>query len=243
MAKPTGTEIWDRWAKTDPLWAILSWDGKQDAWKWEDFMATGRDDVARFLKFIHDLGLPLRPERALDFGCGVGRLSRALAETFAHVEGVDASTDLIRLAIAHNDRPGRIAFRVNDLTLPFPNEYFDLVFSWLVLQHIPPGEQLRYLAEFARVVRPGGLLAFQFYGFPVRFRGRVGAALPRPLMALYRTLRYQARRTDVYSLHPDRVRTHLAKFDVSIAGERREHDHRGAYASYYFVAQKLLHDP
>ena len=70
---------------------------------------------------------------------------------------------MIRLARRHNTAASRCEFVVNtdpDLRR-FQAGSFDFVHSCLVLQHIPPDVSIRYIAEFLRVVRPGGLVVFQ----------------------------------------------------------------------------------
>ena len=121
------------------------------------------------------LGHPQQRERALDFGCGLGRITRALAQHFDEAVGVDISEDMVRRAQELNaDVPGA-SFVVNvagDLAR-FDDAAFDLVFSSIVLQHVPDRSAIeRYVAEFCRVVRPGGLVMFQ---------------LPSHIPAIYRT--------------------------------------------------------
>lgn len=79
-------QTWDYLGEHDPLWAILSFPQKRgNRWQLEDFFATGRDEIGALLQAVSDR-FPDVPRRcALDFGCGVGRLTRALAAHFDHV--------------------------------------------------------------------------------------------------------------------------------------------------------------
>ena len=100
--------------------------------------------------------------RALDFGCGVGRLTRALAEHFDRCDGVDLAASMVEQAQALNRDRGRIWFHHNqapNLEL-FADRSFDFVLTLLVLQHMEPGLMTEYLAEFVRVLRPGGVAYF-----------------------------------------------------------------------------------
>jgi SAM-dependent methyltransferase len=134
--------------------------------------------VERLLARAGELGLPEERRRALDFGCGVGRHARVLAEHFDSVVGVDVSEEMIRLARGLNEGIEGLEFVVNadERLAGMPSGEFDLVQSQLVLQHLP-GEDviLGYIGEMLRVLRPGGLLFFQV---PVgeehrrRFQGR-----------------------------------------------------------------------
>ena len=156
---------WNELGKADPYWAILSLPGtRHGRWRSEDFFATGPPDIAAALERFEALPSP-RYGRALDFGCGVGRLTRALATPFDHVTGVDISETMVQGARTLNsDVPG-VDFVVNDrddLREVAGDRSMDLVFSQLALQHVSSKAAIEsYLREFVRVLRPGGLIAFQ----------------------------------------------------------------------------------
>ena len=81
---------WDHLASIDPLWAILSDPAKRGGgWETEEFLATGERDVAHLVGVAERSGRPLELGRALDFGCGVGRLTRALAIAEDAALGID----------------------------------------------------------------------------------------------------------------------------------------------------------
>jgi SAM-dependent methyltransferase len=153
---------WDQLGRTDPMWAVLSAPGQRDGvWQVEDFLATGEDGVDYVLKQLGECGAELG-ERVLDFGCGIGRLSFALAKHADQVTGVDIAASMIDQAGRLNPEPGRIRFVHSDgETLPFQNNSFDSAVSLIVLQHAPAAVSLRCLLDLARVVRPGGILTFQ----------------------------------------------------------------------------------
>ena len=106
----------------------------------------------------------MRRERALDFGCGVGRLSRPLAERFRECVALDISEGMVKLARELNEDRPNCRFLVNaapDLGR-LETESFDLVYSSLVLQHMPSVEVVEaYVSEFLRILRPEGLAVFQ----------------------------------------------------------------------------------
>ena len=71
---------WDTFGKIDPLWAIITWpDKKGNRWDLEEFFSLGREEIAMIMTHIASLGLSLQHRKALDFGCGVGRVTQALA--------------------------------------------------------------------------------------------------------------------------------------------------------------------
>ncbi|KAA0256336.1 methyltransferase domain-containing protein [Acidobacteria bacterium ACD] len=169
---------WDAFGREDPLWAILTLPGKRNRrWDPEEFFQTGVEEVGRVLSLLESLGLPASRRRALDFGCGVGRLTQALARAFCEVDGVDVARSMVELAERFNRHGGRCRFHLNaepDLGL-FPDGAFDLVYSSYVLQHVPPGLARGYVKEFLRVLSPGGVALFQLPAEP-----RPGASAPLP---------------------------------------------------------------
>jgi ubiquinone/menaquinone biosynthesis C-methylase UbiE len=110
------------------------------------------------------LGYPQRRETALDFGCGVGRLTRALAKHFGACYGVDISESMISRATRLNKSVPNCSFFVNSVPdlRRFSSDFFDLTYSNLVLQHLSSTRMIKsYLSEFVRTLRVGGLVRFQ----------------------------------------------------------------------------------
>ena len=99
---------WNERAQLDPYWAILTAPEKRfGGWDSDEFLAIGTDEVAGMMERFERLGHPAQHERALDFGCGVGRIMRALARQFEEAVGVDISEDMVRRAQELNaDVPG-----------------------------------------------------------------------------------------------------------------------------------------
>jgi ubiquinone/menaquinone biosynthesis C-methylase UbiE len=134
--------------------------------------------VAAVFERAERLGRPLHRRHALDFGCGVGRLTRALGARFDSVVGVDISAGMIEQAERYNDAYPACAFRLNtDADLcQFDSRSFDFVYSNIVLQHLPSVlEIVAYLRELIRVARPDGLVVFGLANrvpFPYSLQGR-----------------------------------------------------------------------
>ncbi|HVV08957.1 class I SAM-dependent methyltransferase [Amycolatopsis sp.] len=124
-------------------------------------MATGHEHVSYVMGLLVRHGLTLG-ERVLDFGCGVGRLSQALAGHAPHVTGVDIASSMVDRARELNAFGERVTYEHYDgRLLPFEDGSFDSAVSLLVVQHMPPAVQLSTMLELNRVVRPGGLLVMQ----------------------------------------------------------------------------------
>jgi ubiquinone/menaquinone biosynthesis C-methylase UbiE len=154
---------WDALAKADPLWAVLTESDKQGKrWSREEFFSTGLAEVGADMERVRRLDPGLPGGRALDFGCGAGRLTQALARHFSRATGVDISGRMVALARELSRDPG-VDFVHNprgDLKL-FPGGSFDFVYSRITLQHIAPRYTRRYLREFIRVLAPGGVMLAQ----------------------------------------------------------------------------------
>jgi SAM-dependent methyltransferase len=157
-------QVWDTLARTDPLWAILSRPDKRGGkWAPEEFFRSGQVEVDRALGKLLTSGCPLAGSAALDFGCGVGRLTQPLADYFQRVVGVDISPAMLDLARQFNRRGCRVEYVHNaaDNLRIFADAAFDLVYSKIVLQHMPPPCSTAYIREFFRITRPGGFIMFQ----------------------------------------------------------------------------------
>jgi trans-aconitate methyltransferase len=99
------------------------------------------------------MGAGFKPASALDFGCGIGRLTRALTKRVARVHGVDVSPTMIALA---RENVPEATFSAG-----LPDEQFELVVSLIVLQHVAVSEGMKLLDELLARVRPDGFIALQ----------------------------------------------------------------------------------
>jgi trans-aconitate methyltransferase len=157
---PLHARDWEEMAAIDPLWAILSDPQKRfGSWEINEFLRTGQEEISGLMQTASALGLPRQRRRTIDFGCGVGRLTRALHGYFPECFGVDISRGMLQKA---RQLVPECEFReANDLQT-FPADYADLIYSSLVLQHQPETTHVTALIQdMVRVLAPGGLLVFQ----------------------------------------------------------------------------------
>jgi SAM-dependent methyltransferase len=189
---------WDLLGKQDPLWAVLlSNDKRGNRWEVEEFFATGEQEIDEVTTSVESLGLELDRREALDFGCGVGRLTQALADRFEAVWGVDIAPSMIEGAKHYDRHPGTCHYRLNeraDLRM-FETGRFGFIYSNIVLQHIEPRYQRGYLREFVRVLAPGGVLVFQLPSERIErrkggLRKRIRSITPAPILRVYRRIRW-----------------------------------------------------
>ena len=168
---------WNLFARSNPMWSNLTGDS---AWDAEAFFATGETEIEETLQRAQELEVaPARRTRALDFGCGVGRLTQALGRRFDRADGVDIARAMLEEARRYDRSGGRCQYHLNTSGHlgQFESGSFDLVCSLLVLQHMEPGDAVRYIAEMVRVLAPGGLLAFNV---PHRVPGKPEEAIALP---------------------------------------------------------------
>ncbi|HYO81657.1 MAG TPA: class I SAM-dependent methyltransferase [Bryobacteraceae bacterium] len=156
---------WNERAREDAHFYVAFGRQNQDD---EEFFATGAEVVKGIEWEMRRLG-PGRPRarRALEIGCGPGRLMRPLSRHFGEIHGVDVSDEMVararrNLASVPHAHPHHGSGA--DLA-QFADESFDLVYSYAVFQHIPSREVvMSYLDEACRVLKPGGIIRAQING-------------------------------------------------------------------------------
>lgn len=195
--------VWTTLGREDPLWAVLSRPDKLGGrWDVEEFFATGRLEIGAQITLIDSLGLPRQCGRAVDFGCGAGRLTQALAAHFDEAIGIDVSPSMIECAQRLGAGIANLRFVENAApTLAMlADRSVDFVYSNMTLQHIPAALAEGYVGEFLRVLAPGGVASFQFVGgTDASLRGRFFAAVPNRWLNPLRRLLW--RRQAVFEMH------------------------------------------
>ncbi|HEY6089488.1 MAG TPA: class I SAM-dependent methyltransferase [Gemmatimonadaceae bacterium] len=157
---------WERFGKTDPYFAVLTapqYHGELSDSDRAEFFRSGETHVDQVLSIIRGrLDAGFAPARALDFGCGVGRLLIPLAARCREVTGVDVSPAMLAEARRNCDNAGASQVRLlpSDDELSAVKGEFDFVHSYIVLQHVPVrrGEQL--VQELAKRLAPNGVGVF-----------------------------------------------------------------------------------
>jgi SAM-dependent methyltransferase len=163
---------WEEYGRRDPYFGVLSHSQfLREALtpeSREEFFRTGRHHVEGLLADIRShLDPDFVPRDALDFGCGVGRLLIPLATLCHRVMGIDISPSMLEEARRNCEQRGltNVRLALSDDALTRVTEDFDLVHSFIVLQHIPPSRGEVILEALLRRVRPGGVAALHFtYG-------------------------------------------------------------------------------
>ena len=195
----------------------------------EQFEESGRGDADRVRRWLRG------GDVVLNIGCGVGRVERYLAPLVGELWAVDVSGEMIararkRLAGLANVHLREVA---NDEFLrSFEDGRFDVVFSFLVLQHLEKEDAARYLRDVFRVLRPGGVFVGQF---------------PNHLSPEYTRAFFEG--LDLPSRSPGRVRTYTepeVRHTLETLGfaveELRFGDGHGKSAEIYVAARRPVRD-
>jgi SAM-dependent methyltransferase len=158
---------WNRRAREDANYyvAFVRPDQAED-----QFSGSAAEVIRELESELHRLDSFHAPRRrALEIGCGPGRLMLPLSRHFDEIYGVDISDEMIRIARRRLQSVPHARVLVNcgaDLSL-FRDNCFSFVYSYIVFQHIPEKEIVfNYLREIKRVLTPGGVTRFQLRGAP-----------------------------------------------------------------------------
>jgi 2-polyprenyl-3-methyl-5-hydroxy-6-metoxy-1,4-benzoquinol methylase len=136
---------WERLAQDDPFWAVAGGeqfhkDNLNDEVQ-REFFASGERYIASVFDLVRKhLDPAFAPRTALDFGCGLGRLTIPLARRTGFVTGVDVAETMLREALGWLERfqIGNVKLCKSDDSLSAVRGPFDLIHSYIVFQHIAP---------------------------------------------------------------------------------------------------------
>jgi SAM-dependent methyltransferase len=183
VARVDPERFWDEKARENALYFVdtrLDYDDPDTEWFW----AGGDEALDKMLDLV---GLTIRSdETVVDIGCGVGRMTRALAGRATHVYGIDVSREMLVRAREHNPDLKNVEWLHGDghgLGV-LEDRSVDGCFSHVVFQHLPdPAITLNYVREMGRVLSVGGWALFQVSSDPsvhshlLSLRSRVKARL------------------------------------------------------------------
>jgi SAM-dependent methyltransferase len=163
---------WERWGRLDPYFGVITHErfrrSQLDDEAREIFFASGDRHVTELLaRCQHFFGPAPARLSVLDFGCGVGRLLVPFSRVASRVVGVDVAPTMLAEARRNCDerQASSVELVLSDDRLSRIEGVFDLVHSFIVLQHINPRRGLLIIDALLRHVRDGGLAVLQItYG-------------------------------------------------------------------------------
>jgi SAM-dependent methyltransferase len=154
--------FWDARAREDAYYFV---DSRLDYGSPDEqaFWAGGEEALDKLLGILEaEIG---PGDVVVDVGCGIGRLTRPLAQRAARVIGLDVSSEMIERARSLNAGFDNVEWVHGDgeSLRPVEDASVDAVVSHVVFRHIPdPAITLQYVREMGRVLKPGGFAAFEF---------------------------------------------------------------------------------
>lgn len=160
---------WEEWGANDPYFAVVTQDqyraGQLDEAALAQFFASGQTTIDQLLAEARaHLAPGFQPQSALDFGCGVGRLTLPLAALCQRVVGVDISDSMLAEARQNTAARGytHVTFAKSDDTLTQVTETFDFIVSKIVFQHMIPAQGEQIFHRLIALLNPGGIGALHF---------------------------------------------------------------------------------
>lgn len=167
MIERTGA-AWTKFGAEEPHWSVLTsprFKADAIAESEAEFYQTGEDSLAMFESALDRAGLNLdRSHTCFELGCGVGRITAALARRFDRVIGCDISENHLKVARAHMAASGLenvSYFHLDEVGTVQKAPEFDVLLSLIVLQHNPPPIMALLLGLLLGKLRPGGVAYFQ----------------------------------------------------------------------------------
>lgn len=159
-----GKKIWEEIATSEAYFGVATYDkylaGGLDEEAKKEFFESGREHVDLvFTELENAFGSLGKPTKALDYGCGVGRVLIPLAERCGSVVGVDISAGMLEEGRRNIDVAGLEAFelRTAEEFVTGEDAEFDLVHSYIVLQHVEPHIGYQIIEKMLTSLKPGGV--------------------------------------------------------------------------------------
>jgi SAM-dependent methyltransferase len=150
---------WNRRARSHAQFWVATGHHESDA----TFAQSGESDAQALLSML----APYHRAswRALEIGCGIGRLLKTLAPQFCYLHGVDVSGEMIRRSRQYLAGIGNVETTESSGTdlQQFTSGCFDLIYSYVAFQHMPEEVFGRYVNESNRLLKVDGYLLFQIY--------------------------------------------------------------------------------
>lgn len=155
---PSSTDReWERWGQRNPYYGVLGFESAaigDDTDARKQFFASGEAHIQRMLAIAAKYFGASGSERALDFGCGVGRLLLPLSSRFKAVVGIDVSPSM--LSQARTNVQGHTNVQLAS-SIADAGGQFDFVHTFIVLQHIRPGQGFDLIEQLLAITKPGGI--------------------------------------------------------------------------------------
>lgn len=169
MSTINSDKAWKKYGKENPYYGVLTDDKYKGQSLSEEskkqFFDAGKEYAERVFRLVHKHVDPeFNPKSVLDFGCGTGRLTIGFAPNADRVVGIDISEGMLLEARANSESMGHghIEYYLSDDKLSaVANDQFDLVNSYIVLQHINVERGMKIIQELIDKIKPEGIGVLQ----------------------------------------------------------------------------------
>jgi SAM-dependent methyltransferase len=250
-------KYWQFIGEENPYWGVITHD-KFDRDKLtldsiEEFYSSGESHVSLLFQTIREyVDHAFVAESALDFGCGVGRIVVPLARRCRTVVGVDVSDGMLQRARARCDLLGLPNVRLvkGDDQLSALTEPFDLIHSFIVLQHISADRGYLIVDRLLQLLTQGGVGVLHFVYFRESPSGHPKLRAIAERLGLYSRLSairamFQRSAKPVHAGNPAGLQMQMNPYNLNLilqkfqtAGVRRLHveytDHGGFFGVVLF---------
>jgi SAM-dependent methyltransferase len=161
--------VWEYFGENDPYFAVNTL-AEMRAERIDDeqkalFFRRGEEYVERIWAEIEENFVAgFKPERSLDFGCGVARMTLPIARRSAETVGVDISVSMLEAAAENAKMFGveNVSFVQSDDRLSRVSGKFDFIHSFVVFQHIDPKVGLPIFKKMVESLADGGIGVLHF---------------------------------------------------------------------------------
>lgn len=170
-------DTWNYFGQTEPHWSVLTSEQFRQSninETKEIFYESGKSNVMQLLSSLERNGLNYSAYKScLEYGCGLGRITRWLSEKFDSVFGYDISKSHLEAArhLLENEKIDNVTLcHVRELKDLENLPKVDLIYSVIVLQHNPPPIIALIIRQFIKALNPGGVAYFQVPTYRIGYR-------------------------------------------------------------------------
>jgi SAM-dependent methyltransferase len=172
---------WEKWGQKDPYFGVITHDKFRNRNLSEDvrreFFDSGREHIQRVIELCRKhIDAAFEVRRAVDFGCGTGRLVIPLAEISEKVVGIDISPSMLSEAGRNSESFGlaNVELITSDDELSKLSGSYNFIHSYIVFQHMPVQRGMRVITRLLDHLEDGGIMAVQLTYSKNRFAASGG---------------------------------------------------------------------
>lgn len=156
-------KVWNTYGKNEPYWSVLT-NNKYFSLSiknnYDNFFETGKNTIKTFENILQKYNYTLKDKIILDFGCGVGRLTKACLNYSSNVYGMDISEEHLKIA-NKNVKSAKFYKVINENTLPQLNNKPEVIISLITLQHNSPKLIKKFLINLLKLLQDNGIALIQ----------------------------------------------------------------------------------